>query len=84
MDQWGIWDPVEQIWLGDEKGPRLFDSKMFARVAAELSDVVLGYPRRRCREKPFPIGEALRLKDQVDKKMSDLEALQGMEDGRYM
>lgn len=81
--KWGIYDPVDGCWMGDEQGPRLFDDQAIARVASEMVDVMAGWPRRRCQEQPYPGGMAT-LKGEVEKKMSSEEALKGMEDGRFL
>jgi len=46
---WGIFDTEDEVWIGDEHGPRLFTDKDIARVAAQMTDVRLGQkPGSRC------------------------------------
>lgn len=49
---WGIYDPVESVWMGDDHGPVLLRAKdkkgkleahATARIAAAISNVQLGY-----------------------------------------
>lgn len=78
--KYGLLDMVDNCWLGDETGPKLFDELWVARIAAQVADERLGYAPGRTRAIPYMEGP-VRLKDQVDTKMSALEALQKLEDG---
>ncbi len=81
--KWGIYDPVDNCWMGNDHGPHLFDDQVIARLVSETTDVMLGYPRRRLLEKEFP-DEKLRLRDTADVKMSAEEALDAMENGTVL
>lgn len=84
---YGVYDTVDKVWLGSGEatstGPKLFDDRAHAKVAARLVDVQLGVTPGRHREKKFPKGQ-LRLREIVPTKMTPLETLTGLEEGRYL
>lgn len=88
---YGIYDTVDNCWLGDENGPRLYtreDSaklqgmpqELVARIAAQVVEVQLGYEPGRLRAVEFREQELVH-KDSVDTKMTPLEALIKLENG---
>lgn len=94
--EYGIYDTREDCWLGDENGPRLFtfeDSKKangmdtwtMAQIAAQMTEVQLGYSKDgmsgRLKAKEFNLKE-VRLKDEMPTKMTALEALVIVEGGK--
>lgn len=81
--QWGVFDTVENIWWGDDSGPKLFPTKIMARVSAQITDVQMGYEPCRTVAKRFR-PQPVRLRDSVDPLMSSLKALRGIEEGRYL
>lgn len=81
--KYGIYDTVDECWLGDDNGPKLFEDEVVAQVAAQATGVQLGYAPTRIQHKEF-IPASLHLRDQVDAKMTMLEALQGIEEGRLL
>lgn len=78
--EWGIFDTVEKVWIGDESGPRLFEERWLAKVAAQIVDVRIGQEPGTCREKPFT-QQPVRLKDTVATQMDSLTALRKLESG---
>jgi hypothetical protein len=81
-NSWGLFDTEDKVWLGDDNGPLLFDEEILARVAAELSDVMIGQEPGRTAAKVFD-GGALRLRDHRSIRMSAEAALAGLEEGRF-
>lgn len=76
---YGILNTKENIWYGDNDGPRLFDDLFLARLSAEVTDVQLGNPLGTTRAVPFT--SAKRLIDEVPVRMSGDEALRKLEEG---
>jgi hypothetical protein len=86
---YGVYDTVDNCWLGDETGPKLFARKdakngvtqeILARISAQMTGVQMGYPVGRLRAQVFNEQE-LRLRDSVPTKMSAVEALTKLENG---
>lgn len=79
--EYGLFDTVDQCWLGDDKGPKTFTDKKLAQVSAQMTCVQLGW--RQDRVKPMPYdGGADKLKDELGLKLTPAEALKAIEDGR--
>lgn len=78
---WGIFDTVDELWLGDDQGPRLFEDETVAKIAAQVADVRLRQDLGRSRAKEFPKGGYLKVKDELELKMSGLEAIKRIERG---
>lgn len=78
---YGIYDTQDSCWLGDEHGPKLFEDFLVARVAAQVLDERLGNRPGRSKAREYG-GGANRLRDEVQTKMSTLDALQRIEGGR--
>lgn len=80
---WGLLDTQDNTWIGDDFGPVLHEEEWTAKVAAQVVDVQLGQEPGRTRAREFPAQQNLRLKETVDTKMGTLEALEGLEEGRF-
>jgi hypothetical protein len=92
VESYGIYDTRDDVWLGDNNGPRVFtreDSKKakglphetLAKIAAQIAGVQLGYSIGRLQARVFNQGD-LRLRDEVPTKMGPIEALIRLENGR--
>ena len=90
--KYGIYDTQDNCWLGDENGPRLYDlelskkmkgmpQQLAARIAAQMTEVQLGYTPGRLRAVEFKNQDSLVLKDSVDTKMTAVAALRKLENG---
>jgi hypothetical protein len=83
---YGMYDTQDNLWMGDENGPILFDSEKdpdpkIAQVRAQMLDTQLGqHPgRTRAREwQPAPVT----LRDEKPVVLDPLEALVRLEEGR--
>lgn len=78
--KYGVFDVKDKCWIGDDKGPRLFDDMLLARVAAEMVDVQLKTIMGRHRAKPYLV-EANKLRDEVQVQVSSERALELLEGG---
>jgi hypothetical protein len=50
---YGLWDTEEEVWLGDLKGPNIYQNEEMARAAATVLGKMLEYPFGRLRAYPF-------------------------------
>lgn len=80
---WGLLDTQDNTWIGNDAGPVLHEEEWMAKVAAQVADIQLGQEPGRTRAREFPAQRNLRLKETVDTKMGPLEALEGLEEGRF-
>lgn len=78
--QWGILDTRDNLWLGDDNGPRMFDNEMLARCAAQIwEDQVLGtdlggvFQVREIHDREW------RIRDELEVKRTGLESLRRIE-----
>lgn len=89
--RYGIYDTKDNCWMGDTKGPKIFDSVQFdgvklpeakdaADIAAQMACAQLGWPITRLRARIFDEGP-LRHKDDLKTKMGSLKALERIETG---
>src|SRR5271163_2391180 len=89
---YGIYDTQDNCWIGDDTGPKLFSressaeangmpQELMARIAAQMIGVQLGYALGRLQCVVFK-GEELQMKDEVPTKMTAIEALIKLEEGR--
>lgn len=89
--RYGIYDTRDNCWIGDETGPRVFTSedsdkanglpqRVLAQIAAQMAEKQLGYGMGRLRAQEFRDG-GFTLKDEVQTKMTALEALIRVENG---
>lgn len=79
--EWGLWDTEDSVWMGNDDGPVVFADYGIARIAAQVIDVQLGQVLARTQAKEYQHGPK-RLRDTVDAKMSPLQALNAIENGR--
>ena len=70
---WGLYDTKDNVWMGDDEGPRLFSDSLVAQVAAQILDTRLRQEPGRTRPKEFEPRE-LRLKDEITPKMTHAQA----------
>jgi hypothetical protein len=77
---WGLYDTLDHCWLGDANGPKTFEEYDWARLAAQMADVQLGQAPGRTKAMKYD-GGLKHLKDEVEVKMTALEALDKMEKG---
>lgn len=54
MPKWGLFDTTDQVWLGDDDGPRAFPAEDLAKVAAMVADVRLAQAAGRTRARELP------------------------------
>lgn len=94
---YGLYDTVDHCWLGDDKGPKVFnggdkigdhiltddEAAQLARVAAELADISMGWLPHRTKAMPYA-GDANVLKDELPLKRTTAEALRGKLSGKYL
>jgi hypothetical protein len=92
--QWGVFDTVDQVWMGDATGPKLFDeeapgpdqkrlgpaAEVLAKVASQLVDTQLRQAPGRTRAKAYD-GSGTTLKDEKPTVMTPLKALIRLERG---
>lgn len=89
--KWGIYDTKDSCWLGDDRGPRVFDDDdpifkgdafPMARVAAEMIDIQMKWPPKRSIPREFdPAG--LCLKDELPIQRTIHDAMRGKLSGKY-
>jgi hypothetical protein len=78
--QYGLYDIKDNVWLGDDAGPKIFTNFMFARIAAEIVDVQLGQNIGRTKVREYDPAPK-RLRDEKPLKMNAKEALTCLENG---
>lgn len=79
--EWGVYDTVDRVWIGDDGGPKIFMDPALATIAAMVVDEQLGQTPGRTRAREYVQGP-LRLRDTVPTRMGTLRALQNLE-GSY-
>lgn len=77
---YGIYDTKDNCWIGDDKGPRLFEVEIIAKVAAQVMEDQVGVGPGRYRAVEYSGGEP-RLRDEVPVKRTAEEALRRIEEG---
>lgn len=79
-EQWGIFDVKDSCWIGNDDGPRLYDDHMLARIAAQVSECQFYGTDLGCRHEArvYP-GGPMRLRDQVEAKLTPVAALRRIE-----
>ena len=77
---WGLYDKKDNCWLGDENGPKPYEDKTIARIAAQVIADQLGYGElsKRIEARELP-DYNLKLKDSVDTKRTALESIRRIE-----
>lgn len=78
---WGLLDTQDNVWMGNDEGPKTYTEYLLARVGAQMVDVQLGQEPGRTWAMPYK-GGATRLRDRVKTKMGTLQALRDLEGGR--
>lgn len=88
--RFGIYDTKDNCWIGDDKGPKLFDpadfdgdeakAKILARVAAQVIDVRLKQAPGRLQAREYDEKPKV-FKDEIATHMTSLDALKKIEDG---
>jgi len=76
----GIYDTVDNCWLGDDNGPVLYGDLVIARISAQVQGVRLGYEPTRLQHRVYDY-KPVRLRDTVNAKMDNVTALKLIEDG---
>lgn len=76
----GLFDIADKSWIGNERGPLLYDDPELAQVAAQVSAKRLGFCMLRIQVKPWP-GDAWVKKDDLEAVMSGEDAVRYLEDG---
>ena len=87
--KYGVFDTVDELWIGDDKGPKLFDTEdprfgadaaLFAQAAAQIANTQMGWPPTRLEARPYTL-QAVHLRDEVHTKMGPKAALRRLEAG---
>lgn len=78
--KWGVYDTRDNVWMGDDSGPKLFNDQLLARCAAQILDMRLRQApgRTKAREYTTP---ATQLRDSITPPMTTLQALKKFEGG---
>ena len=79
--KYGLYDEAENIWIGNEDGPALYEQKEVAKVSALVADACLRQKPGTTRAKPFPKHLQRRLRDQKAAIMTPAQALKKLENG---
>ncbi len=80
---YGLYDTQDYLWIGTNQtgdGPLTFEEYDLARLAAQTVDVQLGWAPGRTRAKEYGGGRP-KVRDEVQTRMSTVEALDAMEKG---
>ncbi len=75
--KYGIFDEVDNCWIGDGDGPKSFTDRSMARYAQVVIGEQLRDPKR-FKVKPLP-SVTFKHKDTVDAKLTPLEAIRRIE-----
>lgn len=78
--RYGVYDPVDNVWMGNDAGPVRYDDPLIARLVAELLEVQVGLERGRLKAREYDCQNP-RLRDSIDAKMKPEEAIRRMEEG---
>lgn len=78
-ERWGLYDTTDNVWLGDEKGPKLYN-QLLAKIAARVTEKQLGYEPGRVIGRVYD-NSGNKLRDTVDTIMSGEEAVRRLEAG---
>ena len=76
---WGILDTKDNLWLGDDTGPKLFDDLMLARCAAQLWEAQVLETDLGGRYQAREFTGAGKIRGEVEAKFSAHEALKNIE-----
>jgi hypothetical protein len=87
--KWAIYDTVDNLWIGNDHGPLIYDDdpekplltgEFMAKAAAQVAAMQLDYSPTRLRAREW-VDTTTRLRDEVQTKMTPLQALKRIEDG---
>lgn len=79
---WGVFDTQDNLWIGDDHGPKLFppDQEDIAKVACQVIAMQAGWPLHRLRARQYDAG-SIRIVDEQPLHCSGLAALRRVEKG---
>lgn len=80
--KYGILDIVDNLWIGTEEGPKLYEDKTLAEIAAMVAAKRTNVPVIRYRAMPFDEGQSVRQKDEIATDKDSLTTLIELEEGR--
>lgn len=77
---WGVLDTQDNLWMGDDRGPILFEDEMLARISSQIvSDQILNTDlSQRFQAREYPGGPA-RIVDEITVRRTAVEALRRIE-----
>ena len=87
--KYGIYDTIDNVWMGDKNGPKLFDTEdakygqhalELAKISAHMGCQQLGYPPTRLREREFTESVLIK-RDEKEPIRSAVDALKRIERG---
>jgi len=80
---YGLYDTKDNLWLGDDGGPRVYEDFTIARIAAQIWEIqITGTDMgARIQAREIEPTESWHLRDRVATKMSGIEALTKIENG---
>lgn len=88
--KWGVFDIKDKVWLGDDKGPKLFTDQTIngefitgetlAKMSAQMAATMLGVSPLRIQVRLFNEQSVTR-KDEVDPIMTGADAIKHLEKG---
>ena len=76
--RWGLLDTQDDVWLGDEYGPRTFEQHDLARMAALVLAECLGWPLNRVRAAEYA-EQVTTKRDSVSMRRSPTTAIRRLE-----
>lgn len=80
--KWGLLDTEDRVWIGNDDGPHTYDDETFARVVAQMFDVMMKWKPARTRATVY-VDQPKVLHDTVTPTITAEDALKGIEEGRY-
>lgn len=78
----GLYDTTDNLWMGTDQGPLLYDDEMIARVSAMICDRTLHQPLGRTCARVFEVAD-LKLRDQKPLLETAVDALAQLEMGYF-
>lgn len=82
--EYGIIDPKDNRWIGDEHGPLTWPGYDLAQIAAQVISVRLYGTQTKLRAKEYIRGPKRKVEDLPKPKMEGEEALRLIEEGRVL
>lgn len=80
---YGVFDTVDNLWIGNDSGPCTYDDVCIAQIAAMMADVRLDSEPDRHLARPFPVNLTAKFRDELPTKMSNVDALKQLEDDTW-